>query len=512
MFTNLLDYLKDTVNKKPFNTAVIDGDRNVTFQDLSENAKKLSRVIAQKTNGSIRRPVAVYLDKQIESVVANVAIIFSGNAYMNLDTKTPMRRIGNIIELIQPELIITNQQHIERFAGIWTKDKIVNLDLIDYEKQTYSQDEIECTLSKIIDTDPLCIINTSGSTGVPKGVVLNHRSFIDFTEWAINTTGIGEDEVIGSLSPLVFDIYSFELCMMMALGSTIIIIPDKFSPFPVRILQLLQQYHVTYIFWVPTIMVNIANMDLLTKFSLPSLRSVWFAGEVFPTKQFNYWRKYQPDSRFINLYGPIEITLDCTYYIADRELEDNEPVPIGVACKNTEVLILNDENKICGVNEEGELCVRGTSLAMGYYNNPAKTAEVFVQNPLNKAYPEIIYRTGDIAYTNNRGEIIFKGRKDTLIKHLGYRIELGEIEHVIINTLKMVRNCCAIYNNDKKEIILYYESEDSVASTEIRKAITNILPKYMIPTVYVEMADLPRSTNGKIDRLKLKELAYESRR
>jgi amino acid adenylation domain-containing protein len=507
-----LDYLKDTVNKKPFNTAVIDGDRNVTFQDLSENAKKLSREIAQKANGGIRRPVAVYLDKHIESVVADVAIIFSGNAYMNLDTKTPMHRIGNIIELIQPELIITNQQHIEKFAGIWANDKIVNLDLIDYEKQTYSQDEIECTLSKIIDTDPLCIINTSGSTGVPKGVVLNHRSFIDFTEWAINTTGIGEDEVIGSLSPLVFDIYSFELCMMMALGSTIIIIPDKFSPFPVRILQLLQQHNVTYIFWVPTIMVNIANMELLTKFSLPSLRSVWFAGEVFPTKQFNYWRKYQPDSRFINLYGPIEITLDCTYYIADRELEDNEPVPIGVACKNTEVLILNDENKICGVNEEGELCVRGTSLAMGYYNNPAQTAEVFVQNPLNQAYPEIIYRTGDIVYVNNRGEIIFKGRKDTLIKHLGYRIELGEIEHVIINTLKMVKNCCAIYNNNKKEIILFYESEDSVASTEIRKAITNVLPKYMIPTVYVEMADLPRNTNGKIDRLKLKELAYESRR
>ena len=512
MLTNLLDYLKDTVNKIPLNKAVIDGDRNITFQDLSENAKKLSVEIAHKVNGSIRRPVAVYLDKQIESVVADVAIVFSGNAYMNLDIKTPMHRTGNILELIQPELIITNQQHIDRFAGIWASDKLVNLDLIDYEKLTYSQDEIESTLGKIIDTDPLCIINTSGSTGVPKGVVLNHRSFIDFTEWAINTTGIGEDEVIGSLSPLVFDIYSFELCMMMALGSKIVIIPDKFSPFPVRILELLEQHNVTYIFWVPTIMVNIANMDLLTKFSLPSLRSIWFAGEVFPTKQFNYWRKYQPYSKFINLYGPIEITLDCTYYIAERELADDEPVPIGIACKNTEVLILNDDNKICGVNEEGELCVRGTSLAMGYYNNPVKTAEVFVQNPLNKAYPEIIYRTGDIAYVNNRGEIIFKGRKDTLIKHLGYRIELGEIEHVIINTLKMVRNCCAIYNNNKKEIILYYESEDSVASTQIRKEITNVLPKYMIPTVYVEMAALPRNTNGKIDRLKLKELAYESKR
>lgn len=510
MYTNLLDYLNITLNKMPDNTAVIDGDRKISFGDMSENAKKLSRIIAQKTNNTIRKPIAVFLDKQIESVVADIAIMYSGNAYMNLDTKTPIQRISNIIELIQPELIITNQKYIDKFEGIWPTEKVLNVDLINYDNEVYFQDEIDNTLCRIIDTDPLCIINTSGSTGVPKGVVLNHRSFIDFTEWAINTTGIGEKEVIGSLSPIVFDIFSFELCMLMTLGSTMLIIPESFSAFPVRIIQLLQQHNVSYIFWVPTIMVNIANMDLLSKLPLPSLKSIWFAGEVFPTKQFNYWRKHLPNSRFINLYGPIEITLDCTYYIADRELADDEPIPIGVACKNTEVLILNDENKICKVNEEGELCVRGTSLAMGYYNNPEKTASAFVQNPLNESYPEIIYRTGDVALVNDRDEIIFKGRKDTLIKHSGYRIELGEIEHVIINTLKLFKNCCVTYNYHKKEIILHYESEKKLSLAEIRKAISTVLPKYMMPTICNKMKELPRNTNGKIDRLKLKDLANES--
>lgn len=510
MVANLLDYLQVTLCKSGKKTAVIDGDRTITFNDLSENAKKLSQMIAQKTGDIIRKPIAVFLDKNIESVVADIAIIYSGNAYMNLDTKTPVQRICNILELIQPELIITNQKYINKFEGVWRDEKIINVDLIDYDNQTYSQEKIDKTLYQIIDTDPLCIINTSGSTGVPKGVVLNHRSFIDFTEWAINTTGIGENEVIGSLSPVVFDIFSFELCMMVALGSTIMLIPDGLSAFPVRILQLLQQHNVSYIFWVPTIMVNIANMDLLSKISLPALKSVWFAGEVFPTKQFNYWRKYLSDSKFINLYGPIEITLDCTYYIADRELSDDEPIPIGVACKNTEILILSDENKICSVNEEGELCVRGTSLAMGYYNNPEKTALAFVQNPLNISYPEIIYRTGDIVLVNDRGEIIFKGRKDTLVKHSGYRIELGEIEHVIINTLKLVKNGCITYNYQKKEIILYYEAEKDLSVTETRKVIATALPKYMIPTIYNRVEELPRNTNGKIDRLKLKELANES--
>jgi acyl-coenzyme A synthetase/AMP-(fatty) acid ligase len=209
---------------------------------------------------------------------------------------------------------------------------------------------------------------------------------------------------------------------------------------------------------------------------------------------------------FVNLYGPIEITLDCTYFICDRVLQDNEPIPIGFPCRNTDVLILTDENKIAQPNEEGELCVRGTSLAMGYYNNPEKTAAAFVQNPLNTSYPEIIYRTGDLVLKNNNGEIIFKGRKDTLIKHLGYRIELGEIEHVVINALKIVENACAVYNFNKKEIVLFYESANSIEVAEIRKQIGSILPKYMIPNKFELLQEFPRNANGKIDRLFLNSL------
>ena len=245
-------------------------------------------------------------------------------------------------------------------------------------------------------------------------------------------------------------------------------------------------------------------MNLLENVNLPSLNTVWFAGEVFPTKQFNYWKNHLPQTLFANLYGPIEITLDCTYFIVNRTVSDEEPLPIGIPCRNTAILILNDNDLPIQHGEEGELCVRGTSLAMGYYNNPEKTAAAFVQNPLNKSYPETIYRTGDIVSLNNLGEIVFKGRKDSLVKHLGYRIELGEIEHVIVNTLKLVKNGCIVYNNAKKEITLFYEAELEIPAAVFRKEITTVLPKYMIPTVYIKMEELPRNTNGKIDRLKLK--------
>ena len=133
-----------------------------------------------------------------------------------------------------------------------------------------------------------------------------------------------------------------------------------------------------------------------------------------------------------------------------------------------------------------------------------KTAALFVQNPLNKSYPEIIYRTGDLASVNERGEMIFKGRKDTLIKHMGYRIELAEIEHIAVNNLKIAENCCVIYDKDKKQIIMIYESKNGLAGSEIRKALADVMPKYMIPTSYIRLDEMPRNTNGKIDRLKLK--------
>jgi acyl-coenzyme A synthetase/AMP-(fatty) acid ligase len=254
-------------------------------------------------------------------------------------------------------------------------------------------------------------------------------------------------------------------------------------------------------------MVNIANMDLLSTYSLNDLKTIWFAGEVFPTKQFNYWFDKLPQRKFVNLYGPIEITLDCTYYIIEEKVPDSEPLPIGFPCRNTDVLILKDEDKLAEIGEVGELCVRGTSLAMGYYNNPEKTAAAFVQNPLNKCYPETIYRTGDLVYKNLKGEIMFKGRKDSLIKHLGYRIELGEIEHVIINTLKLVENGCVVYNFLKKEIILFYESKEEISAQAMRTAIGTVFPKYMIPHRFTRVEQMQRNTNGKIDRLYFNEIA-----
>jgi len=502
MQKNILEYFFKTVETNQSKIAVIDSDKAITFGDLDRKAQVLANHIIDKKEIS-NMPIAVFLPKSIESVVANIAITYSVNIYMNIDVKSPQERIKNIFDLIKPALVITNSANLKSLNGVIENDKLLLIDELDFN-QGPNRALLFSRMDLQIDTDPLCIINTSGSTGTPKGVVLNHRSFIEFTEVSIELFKFSNQEIIGSLSPLVFDIYSFELCLLMSKGSTLLLIPEQLSAFPIKILELLKQHHISFIFWVPTIMVNIANMNLLEVVQLPDLKIVWFAGEVFPTKQFNYWKRMLSHTLFANLYGPIEITLDCTYFIVNREIADDEPLPIGIPYRNTDILILNDKDELIKEGEEGELCVRGTSLAMGYYNNPEKTAAAFVQNPLNISYPEVIYRTGDVVAKNSFGEIVFKGRKDSLVKHLGYRIELGEIEHVIVNTLKMAKNGCVVYQTARKEITLFYESETEISSAEFRKQIAAILPKYMIPTVYIRMDEMPRNTNGKIDRLMLK--------
>lgn len=509
MQINIIEYLEKTVTATPDRVAVVDGEQRITFVTLAERSKALAEKIVELTNEKYNQPIGVFISKSINSIVSNVAATYSGNIYMNIDQKTPLTRVSNILETVQPAMIITDTSGMKKLGDIKNAIVVINIDDID-DVVPVNEAKLMARLDNVIDTDPYCIINTSGSTGTPKGVVLNHKSFIDFTEWARSTFNFSDSEVIGSLSPNVFDIYSYELCLMFSKSATILVIPDNYAMFPIKILELLRDNAVSFCFWVPTIMVNIANMELLSAVELPNLKLLWFAGEVFPTKQFNYWRQNLPQTKFANLYGPIEITLDCTYYIIARELDDNEPIPIGFPCRNTDILILNEENKLVKGSEEGELCVRGTSLAMGYYNNPDKTAAAFTQNPLNTAYPEIIYRTGDVVFKNELGEIIFKGRRDSLIKRMGYRIELGEIEHVAVNTLKIVDNACVVYNFASKEITLIYESKEEKSIADMRRSIGGVFPKYMIPSVFIRMEELPRNTNGKIDRLKLSKMVNET--
>jgi amino acid adenylation domain-containing protein len=499
--SNVLAYFeRGAACEHPERIAIIDGTARLTFAELQARAKAFALQLIARAD-VLNQPVAVYLPKSAGVIVADLAILYSGNIYSNLDVKSPPQRLKNILVNIDPRLVVTTQalaDHV-RAAGI-DEHAIVYVDGIDTSADLAGLSQLAFRVAQVIDTDPMCIINTSGSTGTPKGVVLNHRGTIDFMDWVFDTFPFDEGTVIGSLSPFYFDIYTLELILCLAKGATLVIIPEQLPIFPAKLMEFLALERINFLFWVPSIMVNIANLGLLDKIALPDLQRVFFAGEVFPTRHLNMWRAAVPRAEFVNLYGPIEIHVDCTFYVVEGEIADDQPLPIGYPCRNTDILILNEQNKACAVDEQGELCVRGSSLAGGYWNDPEKTARAFVQNPLNTRYPELMYRTGDLALRKADGCIFLAGRKDYQIKHMGYRIELPEIEHQVLG-IAGIANACVVYDQDKKAITLFYQpADEDVPVATIRQALGAIFPKYMLPTAFHSMERLPMNPNGKIDR------------
>jgi len=503
MQINAIEYFeRGALVQCPGKVAVKDHSGEYTFGQLGRFAKNCAALVLKKQD-QIRQPIPVFLPKSAQSIVANIGILYSGNAYANLDIKSPAQRLKGMLDNLNPKAIVTSAAHVPALKAMdIPEDRLVLIEQAMTPNALADDAALLQRLEAIIDTDPYCFIHTSGSTGIPKGVALSHRCTIDFVDWAFERLGLDGTEVMGSLAPIYFDAYTLEFCMMLAKGSTMIVVPDQHAMFPAKLVEFVAANPINFIFWVPTVMVNIANQDLLSKFSLDRLKKVFFIGEVFPTRHLNYWRRHLPQAMFVNLYGPIEITVACTYYIVEREFSDDEKLPVGFPCRNTEILILTDQNQLAKVDEPGEICVRGSSLALGYYNNAERTAKGFVQNPLNPHYPEWIYRTGDSGYWNSRGEIMFLGRKDFQIKHLGYRIELGEIEHAVLQ-VDGIRNCCVVYNQNKKEITLIYECDKELAPAFIRERLSTALPKYMLPTAFNWMELMPRNPNGKIDRARL---------
>lgn len=503
MYTSIVDFFESgAVVRCPEKIGLADEGGSYTFAQWEAGAKQCAAMIIARCD-VLNRPIAVFLPKCAKALIADLGILYSGNCYNNLDVKSPPQRAKAIFENVQPVLVITSAEYIEHLAALGVPaDRLMLIEDVLTQERDYDNDRILGRLRRIIDTDPVCIISTSGSTGVPKSVVLNHRGLIDFFLWYCERFPFDESEVIASLSPFYFDGYLVGLFMSWLRGARIEIVPDQLSIFPVRLASFLEEKRITFIFWVPTVMVNMANADALRDVSLGTLRTVCFAGEVFPSKHLNYWRRHLPQATFVNLYGPIEISVICTYYVVDREFGDDEPLPIGVPCRNTDILILDDENQVCGIGQTGELCVRGSSLAHGYFNSPERTESAFVQNPLNQSYPERIYRTGDLAFWNDRNEIMFVGRKDFQIKHSGFRIELGEIETAATG-IDAVANACVLYDKPKAEIVLVYEAGEVLSAESLRRRLSESLPKYMLPRKFIRLESMPRNANGKIDRQKL---------
>lgn len=501
MKNSVLPWLDETAKRLPNKLALQDISGNITYQEYRSKSLAIAYKIVELNKGEMKKPVVVYLEKGKEVLVSFMGVAYSGCFYSPIDTEMPPSRVDKILEVLKPEIVITTNKlktNFEKFNFYGS--------YIIYEETICSEEDetaVKPYTEKIVDTDLLYVLFTSGSTGVPKGVSICHRSVIDYTDWVTETFNITQKDTFGNQAPFYFDNSILDIYSCMKTGATLNIIPKKLFFQPVPLLEYIKYNKINTIFWVPSALIVVSKLKAFRNVDLSdTLKRVLFCGEVMPNKQLNIWRKFLPNVTYANLYGPTEITDACTYYIVDREFSDDEPLPIGIPMSNTDILVLNDEDKLVTDDEVGELCVRGTSLAMGYYNNLEKTRSAFVQNPLNKAVPEIIYRTGDLVRYNEYGEIIYISRKDFQIKHLGHRIELGEIETAISSLEEVTLNCC-LYDEKNQRIVLFVDAQ--VDRDYIKERLKKLVPEYMIPGKVICLENMPINANGKIDRIKLKE-------
>ncbi len=479
-----------------------DNDGDISFIGLKESVCAIASGLAEKTVTGRTRPVMVYLPKSIKSIVSFMGSMLAGSPYVPMDYNVPMARFKATEKNLCPCAVITDEAGKKRLetAGIETAALVYD----ELVKTAADYEHINNVIKNSTDLDPAYIMYTSGSTGTPKGVTISHRAVLDYTKWLTDTFEIDKESIIGMQSAFHFDNSVFDMFLALYLGCKTVIIPEVLFMYPEMLFDFMQEEKLSVIFWVPTVMISVANSGVLDKKKVDSLRLILFAGEVMPIKQLNEWISAYPECKFVNMYGPTESTDIALFYVVDREYKAGETLPIGIPCANMKAIILNEKNELCKPGEQGELCIGGTGISMGYWNSPDITEKAFTQNPLNRKYHDRIYRTGDLVYEAEDGNIIFIGRADSQIKLRGNRIELGDIEAAAA-AMNDIKSCCAMFSAENEEIVLFLETDAKIVQRKFNMELKKYIPAYMAPQKIISMPAFPHTPSGKIDRQKLKK-------
>ena len=507
--------LSRSAHERPDRKAIEDRDRSLTYAELDARANRVANLLLDLgvTRGD---RVGLYLDKSLEAVASIYGVMKAGAAYVPLDPRAPIGRLGYIAADCGIRVLISGAEK----AGGWAElarsgpslEAIVvpNAGRVDAEtgggKLLTSSDiddqDMTAPTDRTIDLDLAYILYTSGSTGNPKGVMLSHLNALTFVRWTVERFGVGPDDRLSSHAPFHFDLSILDLYAASAAGAAVVLVPPELSVFPIMIRDFIRERRLSIWYSVPSMLTMLVERGGLEPGDLPDLRVMLFAGEVFPTKYLRQLVRLLPHVRFFNLYGPTETNV-CTYLeVGEIPDEQTEPIPIGRAIDDVEVFAVSDDGKLAGVDEVGELYVRGATVMQGYWGDAERTERALVRNPIVPELRDRAYRTGDLVRQDADGEYHLMGRRDHQIKSRGYRIELGEVETALYAHPAVVE-CAVVAVPDPmvtNRIKAHVVGRDGVTTDALIAFCRERIPEYMVPEV-IELRDvLPKTSTGKVDR------------
>jgi len=521
------DLVAESAARVPDRVAVVDGDRSVTYAELDATANRLAHLLAECGVRHGDR-VGLYLDKSLEAVVGIYGVLKAGATYVPLDPDAPPARLGTIARDAGLRCLVTGAEKAGEWHALITAgapvETLVVLNGSDGEATGPAGVRVltpAALAARPADAPPdvpaspsdlAYILYTSGSTGVPKGVMLSHLNALAFVDWGVDEFGVTETDRLSSHAPLHFDLSVFDLYAAARAGAAVVVVPAQLALFPVELGRWIREAGITVWYSVPSILTLLVLRGKLAEVQFPELRTILFAGEVFPTKHLHRLMELLPHVRFANLFGPTETNV-CTWYEVPRWTGDPPAsIPIGKAITDVEVFAVREDGTVAPPGDVGELHVRGPTVMQGYWGDPERTGGTLLHEWEGETGGFPVYRTGDLAHLDENGDWIFLGRRDSQIKSRGYRIELGDIE-AALNQHPAVVECAVVAVPDEvvtNRIKAYVVRRSEVEGDELNRFLGDRLPRYMAPELYEFRDDLPRSSTGKIDRRTLAEEALRA--
>jgi amino acid adenylation domain-containing protein len=497
--------LRRAAEAEPDRLAVKAPDASLTYAELEQGAARTASALRELGVRPGDR-VAIWAPKSSRALTAIYGTLRAGAAYVPIDPLTPDARAVSLLEDADCRVLCADGSRLERLLGA-APDGLRTVNLSAGSTATIGFDELQRLDADVspcaCESDLAYILYTSGSTGIPKGVMLSHRNALSFVEWAVDRFAVRAADRLSSHAPFHFDLSVFDIYASAMTAASLHVLAPGEEGMAADMAEAIRSRGLTVWYSVPSALVLLC--DVATREDLDTLRTVLFAGEVFPVKYLRRLRELVPHATLANLYGPTETNV-CTYFIVDRELPPgDDPIPIGRACENQAVFALDDDLRPVAEGEIGELWVRGPTVMKGYWGDPDETRKRLQQNPLHDLFPDPAYRTGDLVRRLPGGSHEFLGRRDHQVKSRGYRIELGDIESVL-NGHRLVREVAVVAVPDERigaRLIGFVGADSEVDELDLRRHCANTLPRYMVPASIVVEASLPHTSTGKIDRREL---------